>query len=691
MAHTSDTTMSSASDAAVELLRLLSCLSSEPLLEDCFDGEEAGLILAELTSTEASDGSRLCRDALTELASLSTVRRTEDGGAPVVTLDRAVAETTFAGFTEGDRAKYVKAAARLLAARAPADAYRPESWDVWRVLFPHAERIANCSIELLPKDELNAALLHGLALFFLGRGRYEEGLPWQVLALEAREIQLGPKCRETQLAKLDVGLFLCQLGREDEGARMFEEVLAAYETMTDLEGWEIPEARYNIATSGASFVTPVAAKDLLETAITELSSALGADHWRTRTAEHALASCLRRLEVESSEPLGDKSALELAEEILKQRKADLPTNHPDTIDSVAQMAALYEAQGDLEEAMRYRAEALEMLQAVFGREHPRTLDATRNLAFTLSKLGRDSDAEPLLSEVLSRCERVFDRHHNFTIETRFLYGKILQNLGRLEESVPHLRATMEGLESTAGEADPNTRHVTKELATLLKALGRTLDDACRHAEAEPFLREAVELVERIHGPESIELALAMNQLAVCLREQHKAEEAIRWAERAFEMDVRLRPASDPKIPHRLSNLSLALLLAKKLHEAAEANRAAWAVRPGGDVTSGRILCVRVALAMLLGESYATALGQLRTLLGQHITAKANVASKWPVNSVVRLWSQELPDNDAALLEALVSSLDDGRLTNELEQHGAWASASPVDLGVPWPLLSIEGK
>ena len=231
----------------------------------------------------------------------------------------------------------------------------------------------------------------------------------------------------------------------------------------------------------------------------------------------------------------------------------------------------------------------------------------------------------------------------------------------------------------------------KELAASLATLGRTLDDACHHAQAEPFLREVVELREKTHGPDSRELALAMNQLAVCLREQDKAEDAVMWAERAFELDARLRPASDPKIPHRLSNLSLALLLAKKLHEAAEANRAAWAVRPGGDITTGRVLCVRVALAMLLGESYATPLGQLKTLLGQHMTAKANVASKWAVTSVVRLWRQELADNDAALLGALVSSLDDGRVTNELEQHALWAEALPVDLEVAWPPLSLEGK
>ena len=173
------------------------------------------------------------------------------------------------------------------------------------------------------------------------------------------------------------------------------------------------------------------------------------------------------------------------------------------------------------------------------------------------------------------------------------------------------------------------------------------------------------------------------------REQHKAEDAVLWAERALEMDVRPRPGDDPKIPHRLS-LSLTLLLAKKPREAAEANRAAWAVRPGGDVTSGRILCVRVALAMLLGESYAIALGQLRTLLGQHMTLQANVASKWPVNSVVRLSRQELADDDAALLEELVSSLDDGRVSNELEQHVVWTNAPPVDFAVPWPPLTIEG-
>src|SRR5438552_15780483 len=96
--------------------------------------------------------------------------------------------------------------------------------------------------------------------------------------------------------------------------------------------------------------------------------------------------------------------------------------------------------------------------------------------------------------------------------------------------------------------------------------------------------------------------IALNQAALEHRRQGQLDEAEQLLRQAIELEDAQVAADSPKRPHRRNNLAIVLMCAGKLDVACQLNAEAWRLKAGRhDLTSGRILVVRVALRFLLGD------------------------------------------------------------------------------------------
>ncbi|UKZ53216.1 hypothetical protein TrVGV298_007008 [Trichoderma virens] len=77
------------------------------------------------------------------------------------------------------------------------------------------------------------------------------------------------------------------------------------------------------------------------------------------------------------------------------RKTTLGDKHPDTIRSMASLAATYHALGRYKEAEGILVEALALRRGILGEKHPDTIRSMADLAVIYRALGRDEDAEKL--------------------------------------------------------------------------------------------------------------------------------------------------------------------------------------------------------------------------------------------------------------------------------------------------------
>lgn len=224
-----------------------------------------------------------------------------------------------------------------------------------------------------------------------------------------------------------------------------------------------------------------------------------------------------------------------------------------------------------------------------------------------------------------------------------------------------------------------------------EAVFDTRDGACIDL-SDPFAAAPTwerESVDPLDAPEAATGGdpIAMNQAALEHRKHHRLAEAEQLLRRAIEIEDAQVPSDSPKRPHRRNNLAVVLLRAGRLVEARDVNAEAWRLKLGPhDLTSGRILSVRLALDLLLGTpDVELPLGQLKTLLVPGpLECRGGIMAIWDIPDVLEMLAARLPAGDARLLTALVEVLNDYAQLPRLDRCDRWVSASPLSLRIPWP-------
>ena len=120
------------------------------------------------------------------------------------------------------------------------------------------------------------------------------------------------------------------------------------------------------------------------------------------------------------------------------------------------------------------------------------------------------------------------------------------------------------------DSEKNTATVLNNLALLLKATNR-------REEAEPFLRQALAIDEKIFGAEHPEVAANLSNLAQLLRAMNRLAEAEDLIKKALAIDEKHYGAEHPKVASRLSNLASLFKATNRLAEAEPLMKRALAI------------------------------------------------------------------------------------------------------------------
>ena len=140
-------------------------------------------------------------------------------------------------------------------------------------------------------------------------------------------------------------------------------------------------------------------------------------------------------------------------------------------------------------------------------------------------------------------------------------AQAIDALGRHGEAEPLLREALALLERLLGKEHPDT-------ASSLNNLASNLDDKGLYEQAEPLYREALELRERLLGKEHPDTAQSLNNLAYNLNAQGLYEQAEPLFREALELRERLLGKAHPDTAVSLNNLAYNLD-AQGLYEQAE--------------------------------------------------------------------------------------------------------------------------
>ena len=139
-------------------------------------------------------------------------------------------------------------------------------------------------------------------------------------------------------------------------------------------------------------------------------------------------------------------------------------------------------------------------------------------------------------------------------------GLLLQDTNRFEEAEPLMRQALEINKASFGEHHP-------AVAICLNNLGQLLQDTNRFEEAEPLMRRALEIDTASFGGHHPDVAICLNNLGLLLQATNRLEEAELLMRRALEIDTASFGGHHPAVARDLNNLGLLLQDTNRLEEA----------------------------------------------------------------------------------------------------------------------------
>ena len=398
VALTYDTTMQEVGPAAAALFRVLSWFAPDPVPEAAVTSEHTGRILSEVTRwPDGVKAEVYPEEALADLISFCMLKKLDVQGVPCVLQHRLVREVAQTQTPKAERPAVLKGAVGVFADFAPKDAYRFEAWKEWRMLISHAESLWQSAQTLTAHGEWDLPLMEGLALYYLGQGKYAEAIPIQRELLKEMKARLGDNCGQVCLATNDLALMLDSSGNSAEAQPLYREALEGWKRLEENPyEFGLEETMHNLAASLAGTEDMEEAERLARESLALFEKKAGPYHWRTLMAEFTLGKTLWAKDKK-------EEAIEILKENIKKKSAHLQqgANHPDTLDSVYTLAGIQLAEARLDEAEPLARRVLAGRELVLGSDDPATLEAVLLLEVICAKLNKKTEAESL-------CDRLMD-------------------------------------------------------------------------------------------------------------------------------------------------------------------------------------------------------------------------------------------------------------------------------------------
>lgn len=226
---------------------------------------------------------------------------------------------------------------------------------------------------------------------------------------------------------------------------------------------------------------------------------LGPEHPETLQSMHNLASTYRRL-------ARSEEALTLFLESLNISKRVLGSEHAETLHILNGLAWTYTDLAQYEEASRIHQDALEIKKRLLGSEHPQTLHSMDGLAWTYWRLGRYHEACSLHQETLEVGKRVLGLEHIDTLSSMDGLGWAQWRLGRYYKAVNLFQTSLDIRKKIQGAKHPDTLSTMDGLAWGYWRLGR-------YKDATSLFQEIVDLNKVVLGPSHPETVMNMYGLA----------------------------------------------------------------------------------------------------------------------------------------------------------------------------------
>jgi serine/threonine-protein kinase len=390
-------------------------------------------------------------------------------------------------------------------------------------LHDSAERFLNRSLAVNeqthgPDSVQTAAGAEALAHLYFNRSEYARAERLYRRALAIRRL---PGSDPVQLATTLAGLgaVVSATGRHEQAEPVLREALELRRRAPDESGAGIVDTLYELGLALLRGGRAESAAPLFREAVERARSDPRAPG-RIRVGSLLnLARIVHRFERRPAD------AVPLYHEALSLSRQLFPQDHPETATCLGELARAYRDVDRAVEAEQTAREALAMWRQLHGDRHRETILSAQTLAEILSDRGADAEAENLFRRYLRTAQSDLGAGNPVTLLVQGSLADFLAGRGRLREALSLREAELAVAQQAFGEDDVY-------VARALTALGLLQVDKGNSASAEPFLRRALAVRERLHRPGHWRIGEAQMLLGAVLLQRRRFEEAERLLQAA---------------------------------------------------------------------------------------------------------------------------------------------------------------
>jgi tetratricopeptide (TPR) repeat protein len=221
------------------------------------------------------------------------------------------------------------------------------------------------------------------------------------------------------------------------------------------------------------------------------------------------------------------TAMECYQRALDGREKTLGMDHPDTLDTVHNMASAFDSQGEYGRALEWFQRALDGKEKTLGMDHPFTLATVNNIGVVLPKLGEYGKAFEWYQRALNSYEKTLGKDHRKTLTTIHNMGVVLRKQGEYGKALEWYQRALDGNEKTLGKDHPST------LVTV-DHMGSVFDSQGEYGKALGWLQRALDGKEKTFGKDHLDTLDTVHNMAAVFDHQGRYGKALEWFQRALK-------------------------------------------------------------------------------------------------------------------------------------------------------------
>lgn len=237
---------------------------------------------------------------------------------------------------------------------------------------------------------------------------------------------------------------------------------------------------------------------------------------------------IARVKTEIGTLLGSHGDPAIARPYLEDAIAILRKSGNEPVSLASALVAYADVFEDYATSLDHLEAAHELKVAAQGAEHPNTLDTSAQIAAKLTDLGRYADSLRRYEVLIPAMEREFGPLHTQTISVLNNRAVTLYFAGEIERAIRQHQEILARKRQKYGGTHPLIADSLQNIGALQVAVGR-------HQEAIEALREAAEIYEVVHLPGSPVTAYPHISLAGLYSELNRPDELEHHARRAIEL------------------------------------------------------------------------------------------------------------------------------------------------------------